>query len=144
MKNSVIAVLVFISMFNSLFALNWEWKQEGKEFLLLSPTGGISLGFKIKKAFMPIKFYTNNNSYLFFVDANDFLRAYKIRNSGSVVMNSLISMPLEKEWGKCIKISINERLKENEIILFFNDEKKRLFSINSKNNQFEMIEESYY
>ncbi len=144
MKKSIVVVMVFLCLFNSIFALSWEWKQEGKEFLLLSPTGGIALGFKIKQAFMPIQLYTNNNSFLYFVDANDYLRAYKLRNSGSAVLNSLISFQLEKEWGKCIKIILKNRSKDNEVTLYFKDEKKRVFSIDSDQKQFEMIGESYY
>ena len=144
MKKSVVLILLFLCLINSLFALNWKWSQEGDEFLLLGSNGGVELGFRIKRAFMPIKLYTNNSSYLFFVDANDYLRAYKLRYAGSAILNSLISIPLEEEWGNCIKMNLEDKSRTNEITLFFRDEKKRVFSINPEKNQFEMIEESYY
>lgn len=143
MKRLFLTVLVFLCFITSVFSI-WTWKQEGNEFLLISPTGDVELGFKVKRAFMPIEFNWNNSSYLYFIDANNYLRAYKLRQSGSAILNSLISIELDKEWGHFVRINQKNVKAENEIGLRFADEKTRIFLINPETNQFEIIRESYY
>jgi ribosomal 50S subunit-recycling heat shock protein len=145
MKKVLLVFLLCVLAISSAFSLNWRWTQRGSEFLLLSPSGDVELGFRIKKAFMPVKFYTNNNSYLYFIDANNVLRAYKLRaRAGSAIMSSLISVDLNDDWGRFITKNSKNVKSENEIGLKFEDEKTRIFSVNSQTNQFEMIRESYY
>ncbi|HOO32494.1 MAG TPA: hypothetical protein PK466_04820 [Thermotogota bacterium] len=145
MKKFILTVLILLCVISAVFSIDWRWKQQGNEFLLLSPSGDVELGFKIKKAFMPIKLYMNNNRYLYFVDAEDFLRAYKLRpKSGSAIMDSLISIELNEEWGEVVSKNSKNVKNENEIGLKFSDGKTRIFAIDTKSNQFELIRESYY
>ncbi len=145
MKKVVLFVLLALLISTSMFSLSWKWIQEGDEFLLLGVSGkSVELGFALKNAWLPVKFYTNNNYFLFFVDANDYLRIYQLRpSSGSCVLKSRLDFPLQSEWGRPLRIDPYADETDDEIAIRFEDEKTRVFSYNVEANIIEMVREHY-
>lgn len=145
MKKALILLCLSIILSVSLFSISWQWIQEGKEFLLLGISGkSVELGFRIRDSWRPVKMYTNNNYFLFFVDANNFLRIYKLRpSSGSCVLNSRLDYKLDPVWGRPLRINRYSEVEDNEIAISFEDEKTRVFSFNVENDTIENVREHY-
>lgn len=145
MKKVVLFVSLALLISTSMFSLSWKWIQEGDEFLLLGVSGkSVELGFALKNAWLPVKFYTNNNYFLFFVDSNDYLRIYQLRpSSGSCVLKSRLDFLLQSEWGRPLRIDPYADETDDEIAIRFEDEKTRVFSYNVEANIIEMVREHY-
>src|SRR6056297_429880 len=145
MKRIMIVTILVVLISTSVFSLSWKWIQEGNEFLLLGISGkSIELGFRLKNAWLPVQFYTNNNHFLFFVDVNEVLRIYQLRPaSGSCVLKSRLDYTFEPEWGRPLRRNPGAEETDDEIGIRFEDEKTRVFSFNVEKNIIEMVREHY-
>src|SRR6056297_660610 len=145
MKKFLVMMMLLVMISTSVFSLSWKWIQEGNEFLLLGISGkSVELGFRIRDAWLPVKFHTNNNYFLFFVDANEILRIYQLRpSSGSCVLNSRLDYTFDSEWGRPLRINPYEDESVDEIAIRFEDEKTRVFSYDTDENIIQMVREHY-
>src|SRR6056297_378537 len=101
MKKLLFILFIFMIVCSLGFSINWKWELHGKEFLLLSPNGkSYELGYRLRSKWLPVKLYTNNNDFLFFVSDDHFLRAFELRASGSLVCNNHYKTELNPDWGR--------------------------------------------
>lgn len=145
MKKFLLMAILLVMISTSIFSISWKWIQEGNEFLLLGISGkSVELGFRIRDSWLPVKFYTNNNYFLFFVDANEILRIYQLRpSSGSCVLKSRLDYTFNPEWGRPLRINPYADETVDEIAIRFEDEKTRVFSYNIQENIIKMVREHY-
>jgi len=145
MKKALILFCLTVLLSVSIFSINWQWIQEGNEFLLLGISGkSVELGFRLRSSWLPLKMYTNNNYFLFFVDTNNVLRIYKLRpSSGSCVLNSRLDYKLDPVWQRPLRINLYSEVADNEIAISFEDRKTRVFSFNVESNIIEKVGEHY-
>ena len=145
MKRYILVMVLMVLICSSMFSISWKWIQEGNEFLLLGISGkSVELGFRIRDSWLPVKFYTNNNYFLFFVDANEVLRIYQLRpSSGSCILKSRLDYTFNPEWGRPLRIDKYSDVSENEIGIIFEDDKTRVFSYDVEKSVIEMVREHY-
>jgi len=144
MKKTLFIIFILILVFSSAFSINWKWELHGKEFLLLSPNGkSYELGYRIRSQWLPVKLYTNNNDFLFFVGDDYVLRAFELRASGSLICNNHYKLELDTEWGRIRGINPYADKSTNEIGIRFYGGKTRVFAVDKENGVINKVREEY-